>query len=255
MQRRSGRSSSTLLPPLRESTPRQVRLNGAGIAVLIAAAALVLGGLWGGSEIYRRAESSARRVTLFGSESISTDAQVVRVQRRGDGNDRRSTVHYRYVEGDREHSGATTVRRDERDKYVTGSQITVRYLSSEPGTSWMEGYKPQRQPLWPAFIVAAACLVAATAIVLHVRRQMNLLEYGRPATAVVTKVEKKRSDYGTYWRVHYEWTVMSGGKRQGRYNHGKKQPPVVGTQIPIVYDREQPARKAKYPFWLVTLRT
>jgi hypothetical protein len=118
----------------------------------------------------------------------------------------------------------------------------------------MEGYGPQRQRLWPAFILAAACLVAATAIVLHVRRQMTLLEYGRPATAVVTKVEKKHSDYANYWRVHYQWTLMSGGKRHGRYNHGKKQPPVVGARIPIVYDRDQPARNAQYPFLLVTLR-
>ena len=82
MQRRSERSSFTLPSPLLESTPRQVRLNGAGIAVLIASAALVLGGLWGGSEIYRRAATSARRVALFASEGISTDAQVVRVQQR-----------------------------------------------------------------------------------------------------------------------------------------------------------------------------
>ena len=239
-------------PPLLESTPRQVRLKGCGIVVLIASAALVLGGLWGGSEIYRRAAMSERRVALFASEGISTNAEVVRVQqRRGEGNRRTSTVHYRYIVDNREHGGVTTVRRVDRDRYVAGSPIVVRYLSSEPQTSWMEGYEPSRQPVWPAFIVLPACLVAAIAIVLHVRRQMYLLEYGRTATAVVTHVEKKRSDHGTYWRVHYEWTLMTGAKRQGRYNHGKKQPPPIGTEMTILYDRDQPSRHGRYPLSLV----
>ena len=86
-----------------------------------------------------------------------------------------------------------------------------------------------------------------------IRRQSYLLMYGRPAIAVVTKVEKKRSDKGTYWRVHYEWTLLSGAKRRGRYKHGKKEPPAVGTTIPIVYDRDQPARNSRYPLSLVAL--
>ena len=252
MPRRSERSESALPPPLLQPTPRQVRLNGSGIAVLIVSVALIAGGLWGGMEIYRRAAASARRVALFASEGTPTNADVVRVQqRRGEGNRRTSTVHYRYVVGDREHEGATTVRRADRDRYVAGSSIVVRYLSSEPQTSWMEGYEPSRQPVWPAFIVVVACLGAAIAIVRHVRSQMHLLEYGRAAVGVVTRVEKKRSDKGTYWRVHYEWTLMSGAKRQGRYNHGKKQSPPIGTAVPILYDRDQPSRNRRYPLPLV----
>jgi hypothetical protein len=86
-------------------------LPGCGIFVLALLAALILGGLWGGTEIYRRANLSERHAALFASEGISTAARVVRVQRRGGGNDRRSTLHYRYVGGDREYAGATTVRR------------------------------------------------------------------------------------------------------------------------------------------------
>jgi hypothetical protein len=253
MQRRSEPSNSTLPRPLLQSTPRQVRPNGCGIFVLIISATLILGGIWGGVEISRRAELSERHVALFASEAITTGAKVVRVQRRGGGNDRRSTVHYRYVVGDREHSGATTVRRADRDRYVPASQIAVRYLSSEPGTSWMEGYAPRRQPIWPAFVVPASCALSALAMMLLVRRQSNLLTYGRPAVAVVTKVEKKRTDKGTVWRVHYEWTLLSGAKRRGRYKHGKKEPPAVGTTIPIVYDRDQPARNSRYPLSLVAL--
>jgi hypothetical protein len=82
----------------------------------------------------------------------------------------------------------------------------------------------------------AAAFLGALGIVARIRRQSQLLGYGRAALAVITKGEKKRSDEGTYWRVLYEWTLLSGGKRRGRYNHGKKQPPAVGTTIPILYD-------------------
>jgi hypothetical protein len=253
VQRKNDQDNSRLPSDLLRPTPRHVRLKGCGIFVLALLAALILGGLWGGTEIYRRANLSERHVALFASEGVSTAARVVRVQRRGGGNDRRSTVHYRYVVGDREYAGATTVRRVDRDRYEPGSQIAVRYLSSEPRTSWKEGYAPRRQPIWPAFVLPAGAVLVALALAAQIRRQSRLLTYGRPAVATVTKVEKKRSDKGTYWRVHYEWTLLSGGKRQGRYNHGKKLPPAVGTTIPIVYDRDQPSRHGKYPLSLVAV--
>jgi hypothetical protein len=230
-----------------------VQLNRCGIFVAILAAALIIGSVWGGTEMYRRAKLSERYVALFASEGISTTARVVRVQRRGGGNDRRSTVHYRYSGGDREHDGATTVRRVDRDRYVAGSQIVVRYLRSEPRSSWMEGYAPQVAPMWPAFALPAAAVVGALLLVAQIRRQSFLLSHGRPALAVVTRVEKKRGDKGTYWRVHYEWVLLSRGKRQGRYTQGKKQPPASGATIPIVYDRDQPVRHNRYPLSLVAL--
>ena len=66
---------------------------------------------------------------------------------------------------------------------------------------------------------AASLRIALMALV---RRQSKLLAHGRPAMATVTKVEKKRTEKGTSWRVHYEWTTMSGATRSGKYNHGRK---------------------------------
>ena len=109
----------------------------------------------------------------------------------------------------------------------------------------MDSYAPERQPIWPTFLVPATCIVTALMLVTLVRRQSHLLTYGRPALGVITKVEKKRSDKGTVWRVHYEWTLLSGAKRKGRYTHGKKEPPALRTTIPIVYDRDQPARNSR----------
>jgi hypothetical protein len=234
-----------------------VRLNANGIAVLILAIGLVIGGWLGGSSIYSRVRLSERHVALFDSEAIETDAEVVRLQPRGE-NDRRLTVHYTYAAGRREHAGSITLRR-RRDEpfsrsFVVGERIPVRYLPSEPHESWIDGYGPARQPLWPALVVPAGSIGAAVCLWLFVRRQSSLLTHGRPAPAFVTKVEQKRSDQGSYWKVHYEWTLLSGAKRKGHYRHGKKHPPAVGAMIPIVYDRDNPARHARYPMSFVALR-
>ena len=95
--------------------------------------------------------------------------------------------------------------------------------------------------------------VSAMALILAVRRQSNLLVYGRPAMATVIKVERKRTDKGAFWLVHYEWTTMSGATRTGKYKHGKKQVPAVGDLIPVVYDRDNTFRSSKYPMAFVAI--
>jgi hypothetical protein len=131
--------------------------------------------------------------------------------------------------------------------------VPIRYLASETESSWMEGYGPRREDVWPAFAVPAVLVCCAFVIMQLIRLQWQLLEYGRPALGTVTKVEKKRSDKGSFWRVTYEWTLLSGAKRSGRYKDTKKQPPAVGAPVTIVYDRDQPQKNARYPMPLVRL--
>ena len=108
---------------------------------------------------------------------------------------------------------------------------------------------------WPATVVPLACGVSAIALDFLVRRQSNLLAYGRPAMAKVTKVEKKRTDKGTYWMVHYEWTTLSGATRTGKYHHGKKaRAGRRARSIPIVYDRDNTFRHSRYPMLFSTHR-
>ena len=68
--------------------------------------------------------------------------------------------------------------------------------------------------------------------------------------ATVTKVEEKKSE-GTLWRVYYEWTTMSSATRTGKYDHGRKDVPAVGTLIPIVSDRDITSRHRKFPMTFV----
>ena len=222
--------------------------------MLVTAVALVVVGIWGGITLSRQAEIAERHLGLFASERIVTAGDVTQLRKRGGGNDHRITAHYRYLARGRELTGETTLRRDERERYAVGSTIAVWYLASEPEASWLDGYAPRPQASWPGTAVPLACGVCALALIQAVRRQSNLLAYGRPAMATVMKVEKKKTDEGTNWMVHYEWATMSGATRTGKYRHGKKHVPAVGALIPLVYDKDNSFRHSKYPLSFVTIR-
>ena len=223
--------------------------------MFLMAAALVVLGVWGGITLGGRADTARRYLDLFASERIVAPGEIIQLRKRGGGDDHRITAHYRYLARGRELTGATALRRAERDRYVVGSQIAVWYLASEPEASWLDGYAPRPEASWPATAVPIACGVTALVLIQLVRRQSNLLAYGRPAMATVTKVEKKKTDKGTFWMVHYQFTTLSGAARTGKYRHGKKQAPDAGTLIPIVYDRDDSSRHSKYPMSFVSIRT
>ena len=234
-----------------KSVPRDVKTNASGGMMLIVAAALVGAGMWGGIELTRSAERSQRQVSQFASERVVTAGDVIQLRKRGGGNDHRIVAHYRYAVQGRELNGTTTLRRDEREKYLVGSPIAVWYLPAEPEASWLDGYAPRAEASWPATVIPLVCGVSAMALIVAVRRQLNLLTNGRAAPATVTKVEKKKGDHGTYWVVYYEWTIMSGATRTGKYHHSRKDVPAVGGTLPIVYDRDNTFRHRRYPMSLV----
>jgi hypothetical protein len=260
MQRRSAIDSDGVPPALLKSAPRDVRVNGSGRVMLVVAAAVAIGGMWGGFVLGRRADIAARHVGLFASERIVAAGDVIQLQKRGpddddDDDDYRIVVHYRYTARGQDFMGQTTLRRAERERYAVGSPVAVWYLPSEPAANWLDGYAPRGEASWPATAIPIACGIAALVLIQLVRRQSNLLMYGRPAMATVTKIDKKRTDKGTEWMVHYEWTTLSGATRTGKFQHGKKDLPAVGAEIPIVYDRDNSFRHSKYPMSFVTIRT
>jgi len=252
---KSALDNSALPPALLQATPRRVRVNLTGAAMLAAATLLMAAGIWGGLVLGRRAETADRHVRLFTSERVVTRGEVVRLHKQGGDEGYRITAHYRYIAHGRELAGATRLRRSERDRYTTGSQAAVWYLASEPDASWLDGYAPAAQPGWPATAVPLLCGLTAAGLIHAVRRQLNLLTHGRAAIGTVTKVEKKNTDHGTVFHIHYEFATLSGATRRGKYQQSKKQVPAPGALIPIVYDRDNTFRHSKYPMSFVNLHT
>jgi hypothetical protein len=80
-------------------------------------------------------------------------------------------------------------------------------------------------------------------------RQARLLRDGRATLARVTKVEKRSDGHETRWRVHYEWTALSGAVQTGRQD--KHKAPAVGAVIPVIYDKDNPRHSAVYPLTFV----
>lgn len=254
MERRSALDSSGLPPVLLKSTPRPVRVNASGALMYFGAAALMVAGIWGGINLNREAQIAARHVALFASERTLAAGTIVQLRRRG-GDDDRRTLHYRYSARGRELTGSTRLRRNEHERFAVGSPVGVWYLPSEPETSWLDGHAPRPRAAWPAAAVPFGCAVGAIVLIVCVRRQANLLAYGRATTGTVTRIEKKKTDKGTFWMVHYDFQTMSGATRSGKYNHGKKNLPAIGSTIAVVYDRDNSSRHARFPMSLVTVQS
>ena len=235
------------------SPPRSARLSAPGVVLVAACAALIVGSLVGATTLYGHAVTSAWQSSLFASEAVPIEARVFRLQRRGGGEDRRTIAHYEYTVGGSDYRDSAELRGRDRDVYSVGSQIRIRYLPDDPSASWIEGRGPRLFPVWPAYVIPAVAIFGVAVILAVIRRQRDLLIYGRSALATIRHVDKKRSDHGSYWRVEYEWRLLSGATRKAHYNHGGKAHPAIGTTLPILYDRDNPRRQRRYPFPLVRL--
>jgi hypothetical protein len=242
----------TLPRPLQRSVPRDVALSGPGWAAAFSAVALLLAGIAGVPLLAQKLmEASARAMELQAS-GISTEAVVTEVRRSRDKN-RQVTIHYRYLADGQEFANRVQLRRDDPTGRTvqTGARVRVVYLSSEPRTSWLEGYGPREQPVWAAAILPAIGVPGAVLIVFLLRRQTRLLREGRAVMARVISTEK--SKHHDSWSVTYSWRLLSGAVRKG---HVSRTTELAGTGsfVPVIYDPDQPERHSLYPPSLVRLR-
>jgi hypothetical protein len=239
---------------LRRSPPRLVSLTASGWAAIAAAVVLTVGSVALAAFLYFRLageQEAAARLIRDGRDTVAAVTSV----RRASGEDAQANLTYRYVVDGQEYTGRARLRkRDPRRNTVReGSRVDVRYLPARPSRSWIAGDQPRgAQPLI-ALALPAIAFPAAGFVIWWVRRQHRLLADGRVAMARVTQVVKRSGGSEAGWRVHYEWTLLSGVRRTG-YKDRSRQVPPAGVFIPLLYDRAQPARNALYPLSLVRTR-
>jgi hypothetical protein len=99
-------------------------------------------------------------------------------------------------------------------------------------------------------MISAVLLVSAAAIVRAVRRQWVLLSEGRVARARVMAHKKVHRDKHRAYSVSYEFEGLSGARHAAKYEVTKNPPP-IGTLVPVVYHRDNPRWSAVYPLQLV----
>ena len=109
---------------------------------------------------------------------------------------------------------------------------------------------PRGVPLWAIPLIPASLLVAVAGIVRGLRRSWMLLSEGRAAQARVVNQKKVRRDNRTAYQITCEFRDLSGAIHTMRYDV-MKAPPSLGSEMTVVYHRDDPRRHAVYPFRLV----
>jgi hypothetical protein len=244
---------ATLPPELLGSVPREVRLTGGGIALLAVASAFAFAAPVAAIVMLIVNARMDLRRELRDRGSVSVEADVVDVTLRR-GEHPRHVVTYRYEHDGRSYTARITLGEKDRRDVARGSSLRIEYLPSNPQESWIAGERPAGIPLWVLPLVALPLLVSAAAIGWSVRRQWILLSEGRAARARVVGVKNVLRDHHRAFRVSYEFRTLSGAKQTSRCEVSKPVPQ-IGTFIPIVYHRDQPAWSAKYPLQFVRPRS
>ena len=193
------------------------------------------------------------RVACFAAEAVTTEPTSSAYRRRGGGDDRRSIVHYRYVAADQERTGRDDPAASRsRSLRASAHRSSVRYLASDPDASWIEGDAPRGdRPLAGVRDTARVHASPQARCSTLIRRQSHLLTYGRPTMGIGHEGREEKDRQGHLLARSLRVDGAERRNAEGRYNHGKKQPPAVGTMMPIVYDRDT-EKSARYPLSLVS---
>lgn len=234
-------------PPeeLARSIPRLVRLTGAGKALLVLAAVLFAGALCGGIVLEMVRAREADEQHFLRDEGTDTDAVVTRVWR-GRGDDKPPWVAYRFTSGAGSHEGELKAPLRIWRTLQAGSTLRVRYLPSNPNLNHPVEWRQQVMPVAIPYVVGAVPSLFACLLIFTIRRQRRLVEEGRPAPALVTKLTKTKDGQ----TIHYEFSLLSGALTNGK-GGPSKHPPALDSTICVLYDPDDPRRAAPYPLSLV----
>ena len=234
---------------LQGSIPRQVRLTRGGAALAVTAVVMAVGALVSAilmSIAYQR-DQRERQVRSRDTVIVPAEVAAVRVTR---GDHPKRVITYRYEAGGRLHTGTTSVGEKTHREVKAGSTIDVGYIPADPAASWMAGHEPGGMPLVAVVLVPIGLALGGVAMAMGLRRQWILMMEGRPALARITEYKKVHRDEHHAYSVRYQFKTLSGGTGTGSFEVGKNPPP-VGTVVPIVYHRDNPRRTARYPLHLV----
>jgi hypothetical protein len=238
-------------PELRRGRPRPVRLTEAGVVLMMVVVMLLVSAVCGGAWLWLRAAEDSERQRLLDQESAVTQAQVLRLRRRGE-KGRTCVLDFRFTAAGRQYSRSAVIPCRTWGTLNEGDHLPVQFVVSRPEINRLSGLEGPRQlPYWVAPLVAIPLAATGTLLARYLAGRRRLLEEGRPAPGIVIQLGRK-SEYGR--EVRYEFVTLSGGRARGKFGPVKdKGAPQPGSTIVVVYDPDEPPRNSRYPMQLVKL--
>jgi hypothetical protein len=242
-------------PPdgLNRSRPRPVRLTGPGKALLVIAIILGIAAPAAGIALGLVARRQVENARLLREESAVTEGRVTRLWR-GRDDEKQPWMAYRFSGQGQTYERNAKVSLRRWQGLRVGSPLPVYYVPSRPDLSNPFTTARTAMPPWVPFLVAIILAGGSFLATLPIRSQHRLLSEGRPAPGLVMKHgQARRSSHGRGLesKYYYEFPLLSGAIAKGEAGPCKN-PPVIGSTIPVIYDPDNPRRNAPYPFSLVS---
>jgi hypothetical protein len=151
-------------------------------------------------------------------------------------------VRFRYAVDGKDYSRMRRVFGPASPGLQTGMDVTIRYLRSEPGQSWIAGRdEPVQTPAWDALAVVPV-LIACAVVLRGIGRQRSLLAEGAAVQGHLTNVRPTRNGRGF---VTYEFRTVDHAIHTGSAVGTTED--AAGMSVTVVYDRDNPERNARYP--------
>jgi hypothetical protein len=241
-------------PPdgLNRSRPRPVKLTRSGKALLVIAIVLGIGAPAAGIALSLEARRQAENARLLREESAITEGRVTRLWRSRD-DEKQPWMAYRFSGQGQTYENRAKVSLRLWQSLRVGSPLPVYYVPSRPDLSSPFTTARGALPSWVAFLIAIGLAGGGFLSTLPIRSQRRLLSEGRPAPGLVIKhgkAERRSHGRGLESKYYYEFPLLSGAIAKGEAGPCKN-PPVIGSTIPVIYDPDNPRRNAPYPFSLV----
>jgi hypothetical protein len=234
-------------PELRHSLPRPVRLTRTGSMYAIFGAFFLVAAIGIGwvtdspSEAWDRVEQ----------QGSTTDATITRLWI-GGGKSRTPMVSYRFMAGAAEIAGKSSVRQKVWKGLHTGDLLAIRYVAMAPDLNHpAHGASPPA----PAWLVFLAILWPSIVFCTIVYRERQLLSLGFAARAIVTEVRRdKFGRGGRQKKFRIRGSFTPAGQHAVTATFNRRTAPVVGTEVCLLYDPDNPRRNAVYPLESVRVR-
>ncbi len=240
-------------PPELGARPRPVRLTGLGVFMVAFAAVLAVGGIVAGSALWRQAQRESRREALLDRSGQRAEGRIERLWKRHSGKSSTPMVAYSYPVAGKTYQGDEAVHGSDWKAMWEGQRVTVVFVPSEPGTSRLAEFADSGGvPFFAAPLMTLVFFAVAVVLAVLVFRERRLLEDGRPAAGVVTRVGG-RTDKGRY--IYYEFATLGGSRAKGRFGPVRgKAVPAIGSPVTVLYEPDNPKRNGAYPTQLVKIR-